>query len=295
MPHLLGPVVAFGASVSWAYASVRYAHVSRDAGSVRINFARAATAFPIFATIVAWTRWGTSFEGVTTTGCAILLVSVLGSYAMADSLFFTAARRIGVTTASSIASLYPLWAALYGALVEGEPFGIARGIGTLLAVGGIVWLVRLAGGDDPGFRGRRDMGGFLLAGVTSLLWAANTAAVKRGAVGLDIPQVSAIRYGMAFVLLLPQLYRTRESTLRLRTWFELLPALLVDTVLGSTCYVYGLSNTDLAVGATMTSLAPLISVPVAVALGEETWSVRRLGAIATTVGGIVLLVTSGRT
>ena len=65
---------------------------------------------------------------------------------------------------------------------------------------------------------------------------------------------------------------------------------VLDAIFGSIFFVYGLANTDLAVGATLSSLSPLISVPFAIALGEERWSAPRAIAITATVGGIVLLV-----
>jgi drug/metabolite transporter (DMT)-like permease len=70
----------------------------------------------------------------------------------------------------------------------------------------------------------------------------------------------------------------------------LAPAIAADGLLGSSLYVYGLSHSDLAVGATLTSLAPLISVPIAIALGEERWNGRRVAAVAMTVAGAVTLV-----
>ena len=51
-----------------------------------------------------------------------------------------------------------------------------------------------------------------------------------------------------------------------------------------------LAHTDLAVGATLSSLAPLLVVPVAIAMGEERWSPARFGAVLATVLGIALLV-----
>jgi drug/metabolite transporter (DMT)-like permease len=266
-------------------------------GSVRVNFARVVTAFPIFAAVALATRGAGAISGLTGPGAAWLLVSALSSYALADSVFFTAARHIGVTTALSIASLYPLWAALWGAVVSGEPFGLGRVAGTCLAVSGIVWLVRLAGGRDPASAvpGGKKTLGLVLAILASFFWAANSISVKRGAMGLELPQVNAIRYGMAIFLLAPQVAKAEAARRTAwRDYVPLLPAVFFDAVIGSVCYVYGLSHTDLAVGATLSSLAPLVSVPVALALGDEDWNLRRLGAIVTTVSGVVLLVATGR-
>lgn len=292
----LGPLGALGASVTWAYATTRYVRASRDVGSVRINQARALFAFPAFTAVGLAVHGARLFEGMTWQTVAWLLSSIIGSYVLGDSVFLTAARRTGVTTALSIASTYPLWAALFGASSSNEPFGTRRALGTGLCVLGVIWLVRLSGAarDDEGKR--RDLGGVLLAIVTSLLWAANSVCVKKGAQGFDTFQVNSLRFGVALLLLTLQTLRPSARGLPRSPsggWGGLVPALVADAIFGSLFYVYGLSHSDLAVGATLSSLAPLISVPFAVLSGEEAWSGQRLLAVSTTVSGVVLLVGCG--
>jgi len=288
----LGTVAAFTASVTWAFATTRYARASREVGSTRINLARALTALPAFVLLRLAFGGGALFSGLTPERATWLVVSIVCSYALADSLFLTACRRVGITTALSVASMYPLWAALWGTVQDGEPFGPARGAGTLLAVGGVIWLVQLGTKGTPA-AGGRDLTGLGLSVLVSVLWALNSVGVKRGAAGMNVFDVNVFRFGAAVLILSPQLGLPSE---RGRAWSPaggfrtLVPALLADCVLGSLSYVYGLSHTDLAVGATLSSLAPLISVPFAVAAGEERFDARRLAAIATTVLGVALLV-----
>src|SRR6185369_14412671 len=119
----LGPFAALTSSFTWAFASTRYAQASRVAGAVRVNLCRAVIVVPIYLVAVVVTRGSGSLDGLAPGKVGWLLASVLCSYGFADGLFFIAARRIGVPTALSIASTYPLWAALWGALVGGERFG----------------------------------------------------------------------------------------------------------------------------------------------------------------------------
>jgi drug/metabolite transporter (DMT)-like permease len=86
--------------------------------------------------------------------------------------------------------------------------------------------------------------------------------------------------------------RGRQTRRRRARGDPLLPALVADSIVGALAYVYGLSHTDLAVGATLSSLAPLFSVPFAIAAGEERFDARRSAAIVVTVAGIVLLLQS---
>jgi drug/metabolite transporter (DMT)-like permease len=293
-PASWGALAALGSSCTWAYASARYSMASRDVGSARVNLARAIVVVPIYFTVVAFDSGARALDGVTSTGSAWLLASVLCSYALADNLFFSAARRLGVSTALTIASTYPLWAALVGVVFAGERFGPLRAAGTLLCVGGVIALVRLAPRtrDEKG-PPHRDRFGFALAFVTSILWAGNSVSIKHGAVGLTVWQANAIRYSMALVLLSGQVALSRTPPPSPRPaggWTGLLPAIIADAVFGSVFYVYGLAHTDLSVGAPLSSQAPLLSVPVAIALGEERWSTARFAAVTATVGGIVALI-----
>jgi drug/metabolite transporter (DMT)-like permease len=83
---------------------------------------------------------------------------------------------------------------------------------------------------------------------------------------------------------------TRDDGEARATYKALIPVSLAEACVGSSLFVYGLSHTDLAVGATLSSLAPLMSVPFALFYREERWSLSRFVAVAATVAGIVILV-----
>jgi drug/metabolite transporter (DMT)-like permease len=288
----LGALAALGSSVTWAFASVRYAQVSREIGSARVNLARALVVGPLYLALAALLHGGRVVESVTLGRAGWLALSVICSYVLADTLFLSAAKRVGVSTALSIASTYPLWAVLVG-VSRGESFGFTRACATLLCVAGVILLVRLAP-TDSGAREQGKRGGLLLAGVTSVLWAGNSIAVKFGTPGLDVAQANGIRYSFALAMLAVAV-RVREGKSMLPSrgsWMPLAPAIAADGIVGSSLYVYGLSHADLAIGATLSSLAPLISVPIAIVLGEEEWNGGRLMAVAMTVLGAVGLVSA---
>lgn len=292
---ILGALGALGSSFTWAFASARYAQASRVAGAARVNLLRALTVAPLYAAYALATRGPShAVDGISRGVVGWLTVSVLCSYAIADNLFFAAAQRVGVSTSLSIASIYPMWSAIYGAAVRGEALSPLRVGGMVLCIGGVIALVRLARGSRAEAAVMRvDGWGLLLAFFTSFLWAGNTISIKLGGDGLDVAQVNATRFTIAAVLLGAQIVALRPPapTRPLRSvWVGLLPAIGADAVCGSIFYVYGLAHTDLAVGATLSSLSPLISVPFAIALGEERWSTPRALAITATVGGIALLV-----
>ena len=250
----LGIAAALTSSATWAYASARYALASREVSPVRVNLVRVGLTLPIFVVIGAATG---QLGGLDRTSVTWLTISTLCSYAFADSLFFAAARRIGVSSALAIASSYPLWSALKGTLIDGEAFGYGRAAGTLLCVGGVGAIIKLGAtstakmADAP-----KDRLGVPLAVVTSVLWAGNTIAIKAGSVGLSLYTVNGLRYAIALALLClyVALGRAPGPTRPARGWLPMLPAVILDCVFGSMLFIYGLVHTDLAVGATPSTL-----------------------------------------
>ena len=130
--------------------------------------------------------------------------------------------------------------------------------------------------------------------ITSVLWAGNTIAIKTGAVGLSLFTVNGVRYSLAILVLgaLVLAGRAPGAKRPAAGWLPMLPAIASDCVVGAMMFIYGLTHTDLAVGATLSSLAPLLSLPFAVWLGAEKLSPAKLAAVATTVAGIALLAMS---
>lgn len=296
---MIGALAAVASAALWAFASTRYAQASRAIGSARVNLTRATTVLPVFALATLVTTRGHPLAGVDGARAAWLGLSVLCAYGFADNLFFAAARKVGVTTALAIASSYPLWAALAGVVWRGERFGVARVAGTLSCVGGIIALIVLAPRaveehEHARSTRREAREGIALALVTSLLWAGNSVSVKLGGTGIAAWQANLIRFLIAWPILAAtsalSARPTRDDAAARAAYRALVPVSLAEACVGASLFVYGLAHTDLAVGATLSSLAPLMSVPFALFYREERWSLPRFAAVSATVAGVITLI-----
>jgi DME family drug/metabolite transporter len=307
MTDSLGAVAAFTASVTWAFASARYAQMSESAGPVRVNLLRALAAAALWSGALALVEGPGALSRVDAAHTLLLAGSIVCSYAIGDSVFYAAATRAGISVALAIATIYPLWAALYGALFRGESFGVLRALGLLACVVGIAsLLVQTHRSRLPGQQNA--LLGIALALLTSLFWAGNTVFLKLGAQGLSLYQANAVRFSFGALLLIAQLPFQRRTPraerppgavevreervgmwqLARRLWLPL----LADTGLGSVAFAYGITHTDLALGATLSSLSPLVALPIAAVLGTERVTLGKVIAVSITVGGVVLLVTA---
>jgi drug/metabolite transporter (DMT)-like permease len=139
-----------------------------------------------------------------------------------------------------------------------------------------------------------------MALLTSLFWAGNTYTIRRGSGELPFLVINSLRYliGLAVLaaglVLLPRSSPGLRSGSPGRTGSSLSPrfllTILIEAFGGSSIFVYGLAHSDLSVAAPLSSLAPLFSVPIGLALHTETLNARRVAAIVITVAGVVLLV-----
>jgi drug/metabolite transporter (DMT)-like permease len=296
---MLGALAAFATSVTWAFASARYAEASRTNRGVRVNLVRALVASSLWSVLFLCVEGPASPHAMSAAQAWYLAASIACSYAIGDNIFFAAARRLGISAALAVATIYPLWAAMYGVLLRGEPLGPRRALGLLCCLGGIAALLaqsreKRASEDSPsGLHGA--WLGVTLALLTSLFWAGNAVFLKLGGQGLSLYQVNALRFCVGALLLAVQLpFTTRrdavaEAPLHRLAYALWLP-LLADTGLGSICYTYGITHTDLALGATLSSLSPLVALPIAAASGSERITVAKVLAVSVTVAGIVLLL-----
>ncbi len=303
----LGPLCALGSSLTWAIGSSVYTRQAGRVGALEVNLSRAAIAAPMFLLATLFTVGSAGIRALTPHSLGWLSLSVICSYGVGDTLFYTAALRIGTPTALAIGSVYPAWATLFGALTLGEPVGPQRLVGTLLCIAGVVWLVLLQAA-ERGEHGtpttsKNRLVGVLLALLTSLFWAGNTYSVRRGGVGIAPFVVNGYRYFVATIVLgaiwLQRLHQSRESArtdekllLSARQLWRFAPAVLLEAFVGSSIFVYAMTHTDLGIAAPLAALSPLFSVPIGVMMGSETLDLRRSAAIVVTVAGVICLVTA---
>ena len=283
----VGPVSAFLSSVTWAVAATVYSRLALKTNAFAVNITRALFGLPcFFVAAVIGARGGSLVEAFRIPGenALWLAVSVVGSYALGDALFFRSTHSLGVPGALSIASTYPLWSALAGWLVRGEAMTAASVAGLVMVVAGVVTVIRSRSEGGAKERGGKALG-VLLALATSLLWAFNAHAISRGGRGVSPAVANTIR--MATVLLVVPLVARLSmgpgsavvvpaADARKAAWLFVL-----EGFGGSMLFL---------LGATLSSLAPVVAVPFAVLSGRERFSLATTSGVILVVSGIVLLV-----
>jgi len=297
----LGPLCAFGSSVTWALSSARYSRLSENYSPPSINFTRAMIGLPLFilsSFVIAggWDLGLLSFQSVQISHLGWLGLSMVSTYGLGDAFFMLSTRSLGIPGALAIASSFPIWTLLAGYFFGGEPISKVQIVGLFTSVLGVVTVVLNAPNSDQASSERRiSATGVFLALLSSLAWAINTIAVSRGGEGVLPPVANTFR--MIFALLVTAVlnpWMTPRSSLLLpkAEWLRWYWLFALDAFAGSYLYMYGLSHSPLAIGSTLSSLAPVLSVPISLLLGTEKFSLYRTLGVGSVVIGIWLLVGS---
>lgn len=294
---MIGPFCAFLSSVTWAFGSTGYSKLARNYSALTINLVRALSAFPLFFIVALATGGLSGFRALDQRHIVLLVLSMVSSYAVGDALFLVSARVIGIPAALTISSIYPLITSAWGAFFQGEWLSLSQTLGLLLSVFGVIAVILSAPVHTlEGTIGKTKMNklqGVLLALGCSFCWAINSYTVTQGGEGISPAVGNTIRMGVGFVLCLVFLrtFQPRSKILiSFQDYKKFWWIFVMESFGGSYLFLYGLSHSKLAIGSTLSSLAPVISVPIAVYLGLEKFSLGRTTAVLTVVVGLWLLV-----
>jgi drug/metabolite transporter (DMT)-like permease len=283
-----GAACALGAALAWSITSLLARTLMPHYGSVTINAVRSGIAGTLLIAGVLLIDGPGVLVTMSTTTFLMLAVSIVAAIGVGDSVFFESTRAIGLGRAMTIATTYPIGAALMAAALYGERITLPIAGGTLLTLGGVALIVAVR----PEARPERLWFGVGTAVVASVAWAVSTVMMKTPLQEIEPLTAQAIRLPLASALLfLTPWTRGAAAALREGGRGPLLRigALSVITAASSVLFVASLKYAGVAVGSVLSSTAPLFALPLGVMfLGERVspWTV--LGALVAVAGIVVL-------
>lgn len=303
-------------SVTWAIGSAQYSKLSHEYSAFRLNFTRALLALPLFILAVFLTSGGIaggieSYETLRPFHFGWLFISVVSSYGLGDAFFLWSTLSLGIPGTLAIASSYPIFNALYAAVFEGNTLSALQWCGLFIAIGGIITVIlspsavteskpRTSRTPDPNslitrFSANRSLG-ILFAFITAVAWAMNSIAVAKAGRELDPSVGNSVRMAIAVVLTLVfarsmtgEKLKPLPSIVLKRLW----PIFILESFIGVYFFMIGLSRSNLVIASILSSLAPVLSVPVTVALRIERFSWKRTLGVFIVVIGLAALSLGG--
>ena len=286
----LGALCALGAALAWSITSLLARSLMPHYSSVTINAVRSGIAGTLLALAVTATDGPGALVAMSGTTFLVLAFSIVAAIGIGDTVFFESTRAIGRGRAMTIATTYPVGAALLAAALFGERITTPIAVGTLLTLGGVALIVSVRSGDEA--RPERLWFGVGTAVIASVAWAVSTVMMKTPLDEIEPLTAQAVRLPLASALLfLTPWARGAAGALRTagRGPLVRICALSLITAVSSVMFVASLKYAGVAIGAVLSSTAPLFALPLGVMfLGERVSAWTVVGALVA-VGGIVVL------
>ena len=284
----LGAVYALAAALAWSVTSLLARSLIGDYGSVTINAVRWTVAGVLLVACVLVRDGAAALVTMSWQTFGLLALSVV-CIAVGDTVFFESTHAIGVGRAMTIATVYPMGAALLAVLFFDETFTTTVAVGSLLTLGGVGAIV----GSRPGEMERERLwSGVWMTLLASAVWAVSTAVMKPPLREIEPLTAQAIRLPMASALLwLTPWARGAMTNLRTggRRPLIRIAMLSVVTAVSAVFFVASLKHAGVTVGAVLSSTAPLFAIPLGVIfLGERASILMIAGAVIATAGIVVL-------
>jgi len=301
---LLGPLCAFSSAVTWAVGSAGYSRLAGNNSAFSINFTRALVALPLSIIAVfmmegGWAAGLMSYQNLHPSQIGWLSLSMVASYGLGDVLFLWSVQSLGLPGALAIASCFPIWTVAFGYIFSGDILKKMQFLGLFTTLAGVILIVLngpevvLEGKVATRARSHFSAKGLMLAFAASMCWAMNSYATALGGEGLSTHVGNTIRMFAGLILAAgfsQILAPGRTIFIPQKQLIGSLWLFVFEAFGGSYFYYYGMSHSSLVLGATLASLSPVISVPVALIWGIEKFSLIRTIGVGIVVLGICLLL-----
>lgn len=286
----LGALCALGSAAAWAVISLQVRRLAPVVNAVTANALRSAGAGALLVGWILLARGVGGLTAISAVSVALLVASIVIGSAVGDTAFFEASRRIGLARAMTIATTYPLLAAILAAAFLGEPISPRVAMGAAVTLAGLALIVSARPG--PASEAFQPGWGFAGASVASLSWAVSVVLMRIPLHEVDVLTAQAVRLPAAGALLLMTPW-VRSGVGRLRGSGRAvvghLALLGLLTVASSLLFVTGLKYAGVAVSTVLSSTAPMFAIPLgALCLGERLAARTVAGGIVTVAGLAVL-------
>ena len=292
---MFGEIAGLGASLCWAYNAIFFGKAGKRIGSFTVSHIRMWIAFPLLV-ILNLALYGNNFASVSGTGWLYLGLSGLIGFFIGDILLFEAFVQLGPRLTMLIMSLGPVIGTLLSRFMLHEHPSLTEVAAIIIAAGAIGWVVSEKKDDGSGGKEPHNIQGLLFALGGALGQALGMVLSKMGmAQNLPVITSNLIRalFGLTafflFTLLTKRFFRDFVKFFQdKKAVLFVSSSTLVGPVLGVLLALYAVKTIYVGVALTLTSLSPLILIPVAHFIDKEKITFRAIVGSLTALGAVSL-------
>ncbi|HOX45669.1 MAG TPA: DMT family transporter [Myxococcota bacterium] len=292
----LGELAALGTATCWTVTALAFEAAGRRVGSLAVNLLRLALAAGIYSLFGLANRGLALPTDASAHAWLWLSLSGLVGFTLGDLCLFRALVLVGARLSMLIMALVPPLTALLGWVFLGEALTWLDGLGMLLTLVGVGWVVLERRPPDPrGADPRARWSGLALALGGAAGQAVGLVLSKHGMGEYDAFAASHIRVlaGLGgFVLLFTACGlwgRLRPAFKDRRAMAQLGLGALFGPFLGVSLSLLAVQHTQAGVAATLMALVPVLVIPAAWLLRREPVTLRALAGACIAVAGSAFL------
>jgi drug/metabolite transporter (DMT)-like permease len=292
---MTGELAGLGAALCWAYNAVFFGKAGKRIGSFTVSHIRMWIALP-FLLLLHLLLHGTPLVLIPGTSWFYLGLSGFIGFFLGDILLFEAFVLLGPRLTMLVMSLAPVIGTALSRWMLNEKPSLLELVAIVTAAGAVGWVVSEKKKKDNGEEEPHELKGLLFALGGALGQALGMVLSKMGmASGLSVITSNLIRalFGLSAFFLFTLL--TKRFAKDIRKFISDRPAALfiststlIGPVLGVILALYAVKTIFVGVALTLTSLSPIILIPVAHFIDKERITLRSLAGTLLALGAVSL-------
>ena len=287
----LGIIGGLGSAACWATITVLGRSLSGALGPAVINTVRALIGGVLVVLVAVAAGYGPEILRIPLWALLAFWISMAIGFAFGDTIFFAGMEYLGVTRAHTLSMVHPLLTTLIGIGLLGEPVSMARAMGILLVLGGLLLIVSGRGTGSADSRAT-EWRGVRLVLLAALSWTIAAVLLKAPLQGVSALAATAVRAPLGGVVLLMTPW-ARGAWPAVRTCrppeLTRLGAICLLSFASSIFFTAGIKHAGVAIGTVLSTTSPLFTIPLETfVLGHRPTGRTMVGAVVT-VGGIALI------
>jgi drug/metabolite transporter (DMT)-like permease len=291
----VGLGLALVTALFWAISAACYRRGEEGLSSITANFVRVIPPFLVLAALALVAGVLPLVSSLTLWTIVLIVVSGLFAFVIGDNMYFVALRSIGVSRATPITYLYPLFVVAIQLTVFREPVHPLVMVAVVCAAVGVAFVssgAKKAASASDSQSPRLLWTGVLTALGTAMCWGISISLLAEVLRTTDLVLVAILRLAVALLAMMPIVF-SRQATRREvvgagHSWLLLGIGGVVGLAVGYLTFASALELAGTTSATVLSSLAPLFAVVIGWRGLRERVGWRTVSGVLACLAGIIL-------
>lgn len=291
----IGELAALGTAICWSLSATSFELSGKKVGSLSVNYIRLGIGF-IFISILTFFTRGMFFPtDATSHNWIFLSISGLIGFFIGDLFLFQSYLEVGSRVSMLIMATSPPITGLLSFLIFGEKLKITSIIGMTITMVGISIVILSKNPDEKKIKLSHSVKGLTYAALGSLGQSVGLIFSKLGMGSYNAfasTQIRIITGFISFTILFIYLNKWDDLKIALKNKKAMVGisiGALFGPVLGVSLALFSLQYTSAGISSTITSIVPVIIIPVSILVFKEKVKLKEILGAVVTVSGVAML------